>query len=163
MSVTNPTAAALALALDRLRGRLRQEAGLGSSAWSRSHLAALNRIVRDGPITTSDLAAAEYMKPQSMSQTVTALEVRGLVQRTYDREDHRRRLLVATEEGRAVAESALTAREAWLASALENGLTEQERAALPTLIRLLGRLADWEAPPRRRRLSSGAPRQVRRD
>jgi DNA-binding MarR family transcriptional regulator len=140
-------AVGLALSMDRLRARLRSESGLGASPWSRSQLAALNRVVQGPPSTTSDLAAAEYMRPQSMAQILAALEEGGLVARRPDPGDGRRVLITPTEQGRDVVRSALEAREAWLAGAIERALDDEERAALPVLVGLLDRLADCDAPP----------------
>jgi DNA-binding MarR family transcriptional regulator len=137
----------LANAMTRLRSRLRAESGLGSAPWSRSQLTALNRVVYGSPSTTSDLAAAEYMRPQSMAQTVGTLEKDGLVERRADPDDGRRILIVATDKGRREAEYWTEAREAWLTAAIENTLDEDEVAALPPLVRIMERLADADAPP----------------
>ncbi|MFC3584833.1 MarR family transcriptional regulator [Streptantibioticus rubrisoli] len=48
-----------------------------------------------GPISTSELAASEYMRTQSMAQTFPELEKGGLVQRTPDPRDGRRMLISA--------------------------------------------------------------------
>src|ERR671937_619253 len=53
----------------------------------------LSRLDRHGPATVSALAAAERLRPQSMSQTVNELELDGLVPRRPDPAD-RRQLLV---------------------------------------------------------------------
>ncbi|MFF2523375.1 MarR family winged helix-turn-helix transcriptional regulator [Streptomyces liangshanensis] len=135
----------LSLALGRLRGRLRAEGGPGSSVWTRSQLAALHRVAGGPPATTSDLAAAEYMRPQSMAQTLAALEKGGLITRHPDPDDGRRFLVVATDEGREVLRAAMEGREAWLAYAIETTLSPAELAALPGLIEVLDRLA--ASPP----------------
>jgi DNA-binding MarR family transcriptional regulator len=67
--------------------------------------------------------------------------------RRPDPDDGRRMLIVATGEGARVLRSALQAREAWLTSAIERELDEREQATLPTLVALLNRLADSDAPP----------------
>jgi DNA-binding MarR family transcriptional regulator len=144
-AATTQTATGLVLAMNRLRGRLRTEAGLSPSRWSRSQLAALYRVASGPPSTTSDLAAAEYMKPQSMAQTLATLEADGLVTRRPDPRDGRRILIAATERGHEVAQRLMATREQWLAGAIEHGLNEAERTALPDLIRILNRLADCGA------------------
>jgi hypothetical protein len=66
--VEDVTPAVLAVDLDRalqrLRARIRAESGMGTSPWSRSQLLVLDRLVAGPPMTTSDLAAAEYVRPQ---------------------------------------------------------------------------------------------------
>ena len=145
------TPAVLALELDRaiqrLRARIRAESGMGTSPWSRSQLLALDRLVTGPPMTTSDLAAAEYVRPQSMAATLAPLLDAGLVTRHRDPDDGRRVLIVPTDAGRDALRSVQTQRDAWLTSAIERELDEKEQAALPTLVRLLDRLADSDAPP----------------
>lgn len=61
----------LDLAVRRLGSRARAESGWRS--WvDATQLAALCRVVDDGPIT-SELAAAEYMRSRSIAQTVAEL------------------------------------------------------------------------------------------
>ncbi|MFD6530979.1 MarR family winged helix-turn-helix transcriptional regulator [Streptomyces sp. NPDC060184] len=141
----------LVRSMDRLRGRIRSETGMRAGPWSRSQLAALSRVVAGGPTTTSDLAAAEYMKPQSMAQTLAVLEKHGLVARDPDPADGRRVLFSATARGREEAGRWLRAREAWLSDAIDLTLTDGQRSGLAELIHLLGSLADSAAtsPPRR--------------
>ncbi|MGW0856103.1 MarR family winged helix-turn-helix transcriptional regulator [Streptomyces sp. NPDC002690] len=141
----------LVRSMDRLRGRIRSETGMRTGPWSRSQLAALSRVVAGPPATTSDLAAAEYMKPQSMAQTLAVLEKNGLVARDPDPSDGRRVLFSATRRGREEAEHWLRAREAWLADAIDVTLTDSQRSGLVMLTEVLGLLADSDAtsPPRR--------------
>jgi len=79
-----------ARASDRLRARTWSETGLGSPRWTRSQLAALNHIVGGPPMTSSDLAGAEYVRPRSMAQTLAPPEEAGLVTRSKDTNDGRR-------------------------------------------------------------------------
>jgi DNA-binding MarR family transcriptional regulator len=141
----------LVQAMDRLRGRIRSETGMQTGPWSRSQLAALNRVVSGPPATTSALAAAEYMKPQSMAQTLAILEKNGLVTRSPDPTDGRRVLFSATPQGREEAEHWLQAREAWLTDAIETDLTDGERSGLKALVEILERLTDSDVAARPRR------------
>ncbi|MFG2357446.1 MarR family winged helix-turn-helix transcriptional regulator [Streptomyces sp. NPDC048521] len=161
MALNDNPSANLALELvrsmDRLRGRIRSETGMGASPYSRSQLAALQRVVHGPPATTSDLAAAEYMRPQSMAQTLTVLEKHGLVTRSPDPDDGRRILITATPRGREEAERWLQAREAWLTAAIDRTLTTSEREGLSALVNILERLADAGAPAAARRGARPAP------
>nr|BFD87781.1 winged helix DNA-binding protein [Streptomyces sp. Xyl84] len=149
--LTSDLALQLVRSMDRLRARIRSETGMNTGPWSRSQLAALYRVVTGPPATTSDLAAAEYMKPQSMAQTLAALEKNGLVTRAPDPSDGRRVLFSATRRGREEADRWLQARESWLTSAIELALTREERSDLTTLVRMLERLADSDTGPSPRR------------
>jgi DNA-binding MarR family transcriptional regulator len=131
----------LALALKRLRARLRAEAP--SEGWTISQLSALSRLVRDGPTTASGLARAEHVRPQSMATIVTSLREADLVSASPDPADGRKTLLEATGEGRRLMRARAESREAWLATAIDD-LLEQGRAdALVDAITLLNALADW--------------------
>ncbi|MFI1834313.1 MarR family winged helix-turn-helix transcriptional regulator [Streptomyces olivaceoviridis] len=161
MALNDNPSADLALALvrsmDRLRGRIRSETGMGAGPYSRSQLSALHRVVYGPPATTSDLAAAEYMRPQSMAQTLAVLEKHGLVTRSPDPDDGRRILVTATPRGREEAERWLQAREAWLTAAIDGTLTSSEREGLTALVSLLERLADSQPPVVARRGTRPAP------
>jgi DNA-binding MarR family transcriptional regulator len=138
-------------AIQRLRARIRSEAGLDATPWSRSQLLVLDRLAGGPPMTTSDLAAAEHVRPQSMAATLAPLEHAKLVARHRDPEDGRRVLFSATVSGRSVVGSVLAKRNAWLASAIDHELTAADLEALPPLIQLLDRLADCCVPPVARR------------
>jgi DNA-binding MarR family transcriptional regulator len=132
----------LTFALKRLRARLRAEAG-PQDGWTISQLAALGRIVREGPITTSRLAQAEHVRPQSMAEIVSTLKAADLVSASPDPTDGRKSLLRPTAAGRRLVKLRSASREAWLANAIED-LTEQGRAdVLVDAIVLLNALADW--------------------
>ena len=62
--------------LGQLVRRLRTE-----NSFSISQGAVLARLDREGPQTTSALAAAERVRPQSMAQTIAELQATGFVGR----------------------------------------------------------------------------------
>ncbi|MBO3752659.1 MarR family transcriptional regulator [Streptosporangiaceae bacterium NEAU-GS5] len=117
------------VAISRLTRRLRELAVEGDL--SPGQALVLVRLVKQGPASASELAAAERVKPQSMAAIVQALEHRGLVERTRDPEDGRRQLISVTERGRERRLDDRRAREAWLARALQEHCTE---AQLRTII-----------------------------
>lgn len=65
-------------------------------------LSALSVVVFGGPITLGDLAAAEQVRPPTMTRLVAALEAGGLVRREHDPDDGRVVRLRATAKGQAV-------------------------------------------------------------
>jgi DNA-binding MarR family transcriptional regulator len=104
--------------------------------------AVLGALDRDGPQSTSDLAAGAKMRPQSMAQTVKELEQAGFVSRRPDPDDGRRVFIELTELGaRRLAEDRRR-RDDWLARTLESELTAEERATLAAAAPLLRRLSD---------------------
>jgi DNA-binding MarR family transcriptional regulator len=102
----------------------------------------LGRLDRGGPASTSDLAAAERMRPQSMAQTVRDLEQAGLVSRRPDPDDRRRAFVELTVEGRELLRATRAQRETWLGETLDRELSARERRLLREALVLLGRVAD---------------------
>jgi DNA-binding MarR family transcriptional regulator len=133
----SPIASELRVVLGQLVRRLRAE-----HRFSLAHGAVLGRLDREGPRGTSDLAAAERLRPQSMAQTVSELEADGLVNRRPDPADGRRALVEITDNGRQALEADRRQREGWLIQAITDGFSEQEQQALARAVPLLRRLAD---------------------
>ncbi|WP_018686192.1 MarR family winged helix-turn-helix transcriptional regulator [Actinokineospora enzanensis] len=105
-----------------------------------SQAAVLSRLDKQGVSSTSVLAAAERVRPQSMAATVAGLEKQGLVQREPDPEDGRRQLITLTEAGRNRIEGDRQARREWLARAFGEQFTEGERQEVLRALSLLARL-----------------------
>ncbi len=103
--------------------------------------AALTRLNRGGPTTSSALAKLEQISPQSMGATLAALEARGLVARHPDLEDGRRVVLSLTEAGHRVLQDKRNARTRQLAEALSARFTPGEVRLLAEAAPLLERLA----------------------
>lgn len=135
-------AAELMTAMTRLRARLRSESTPNDMRWTWSQLAALGRIVNEGPTTTSDLAQAEHVRRQSMAETVAVLRADGLVESRPDPADGRKTLLVATKQGRDLLERIPAAREAWLSVATATLLDRDEQRILHEAAAIMNRLAD---------------------
>jgi DNA-binding MarR family transcriptional regulator len=155
----DPAAADLRLAVMRLARRLRALRTPGDLTLS--GLSALGRLERDGAATTSELAAAERITPQSMSRPVADLAERGLVERVPHPSDGRQTLLRITAEGSRVIARDRQRRDAWLTRAMNEHLTEVERDLLLLAARLLDRLAalpaEAGAPEARPELPGAAP------
>lgn len=135
------TAIALALAMTRLRSRLREEAGMHRTGLSISQIGLLGRLIAEGPATAAYLAGAEHVSQQAIAQSLTTLKAEGLVAAKPDPNDGRKMLLSATTAGRALYEALHVSREAWLIRAIETALTDEERAVLRDAAELMERLA----------------------
>ncbi|MFB9567149.1 MarR family winged helix-turn-helix transcriptional regulator [Saccharopolyspora hordei] len=123
----------------RLARRLRAERDPGELTLGR--LAVLGRLERDGPATTSALAVAERVTPQSMARIVQHLISAGLAERAPDPDDRRAAIVRITDAGREQVQQDRQRREAWLARAMSE-LSDVERDLLVLAARLLDRLAD---------------------
>ncbi|MFC1432478.1 MarR family winged helix-turn-helix transcriptional regulator [Streptacidiphilus sp. N1-3] len=132
-------AGALQVSIGLLRRRLRQTQADGELTLPET--AALARLDRSGPATSSALAKLEQISPQSMGATLGALESRGLVQRRPDPEDGRRVVISLTTSGRQALQKRRTARTEQLAQALSTGFSKEELGQLMAAAPLLERLA----------------------
>ena len=130
-------AADLRIVLGQLVRRLRTEQGFPIS-----QMAVLSRLSRDGAQTTSELAKAERMRPQSMAQIVGELESIDLVERRADPDDGRRVLLELTDAGAARVREERRRREGWLSEAIRTELTPEEQRLLVKALPLLERVAN---------------------
>ena len=84
-----------------------------------AQLSALSVLVFGGPRTLGELAAAEQVRPPTMTRIVQALEAEGLVRRESDPRDGRVQRLSATAKGRRVMQQARKRRVTNLATLLE--------------------------------------------
>lgn len=104
--------------------------------------AVLMRLVKEGPASTSELAGAERVRPQSMAATVAGLDRHGLISREPDPHDGRRQVIALTALGCLRAESDRQVRDEWLVRALQDRYSEQERQVINEAVTLLGRLTE---------------------
>ncbi len=128
-------------AIRLLRTLRRSDAATGVSA---PRLSALSVVVFGGPISLRALAAAEQVRPPTMTRLVQALERDGLVRRRPDPADGRGVLIEATRRGRTVLQQGRLRRVASLAHELRSlGKRERDilRRALPVFEKVAERLA----------------------
>jgi DNA-binding MarR family transcriptional regulator len=138
---TSRAAVDLAVAIARLRIRLREEAGISKPGLSLTQVSVLTRIVEDGPLTAAELAGFERVSQQAIAQTVATLKAEGLVVTRRDPSDGRKTLIEASEEGARLRGTLDDSRVEWLAHAIDAAIAPEERAELTRAIELLGRLA----------------------
>jgi DNA-binding MarR family transcriptional regulator len=132
-----PLASDLRVAVGRLIRRLRAE-----HRFSMTQAAVLGRLDREGPQSIGEIAAAERVRPQSMSQTLAELEADELIARRPDASDGRRTLIELTPQGLSALREDRAQREGWLTRALAEGFTPEEQRVLEQAVALLERLAE---------------------
>jgi DNA-binding MarR family transcriptional regulator len=130
----------LRVVFSRLRRRLK-EVATGEDL-TPSQTAVLIRLWKDGPASTSQLAGAERVRPQSMAATLTGLDRQSLIQRESDPNDGRRQLITLTTAGRRRAVSDRRVREEWLVRAMQDKYSERERGVILDALALLERVTD---------------------
>lgn len=107
-----------------------------------SQRSVLARLDGEGPSTTAALARAEYVRPQSMRLTLSALEEQALVARTPDPDDGRQSVVSATPLGRSTLAVVRAAKQSWLAGTIDEELDGAERRVLADAVDLLRRLVE---------------------
>jgi DNA-binding MarR family transcriptional regulator len=109
-----------------------------------ARLSALSVLVFGGPMTLGQLAAAEQVKPPTMTRIVNALEDGGLAKRVADTGDARRVQIRATPKGMLLLQAARERRIGYLADHLGT-LSEHERSTLGQAVESLEKvLRRWE-------------------
>jgi DNA-binding MarR family transcriptional regulator len=138
----DPTSvAALAARLASLSTVLQREMGRADvgDGLTRARLSALSLLVLGGPRTLGELAAAEHVRPPTMTRLVHAMEADGLVARQRHPTDGRSIVIRATSAGEQLLETGRARQLAPLATAIA-GLASPERARLEDAADLLGRV-----------------------
>src|SRR5258708_14891355 len=102
---------------------------------------ALSGLVFRGPQSLAGLAAAEGVKPHTMSRLVTAMEAEGLVEAASSAHDQRQITIRASARGKQRLLAARERRLAAIAKMIE-GASAAEAAALRTVTDMLERSLD---------------------
>jgi DNA-binding MarR family transcriptional regulator len=126
-----------------LSRRLRREAHADDRSWVRLQL--LGAIERAGNAATPTmLGESESMRSSNLAAALRELEAEGLIARRPDSEDRRKVRVRLTRMGQEVLHENITRREQWLAAAIDQCLTREERAVLFQAGELLGRVASFK-------------------
>src|SRR5215212_5483600 len=124
------------LAIHLLRRLRREDDASGLTA---PRLSALSVVVFGGPVTLGQLAAAEQVRPPTMTRLVSALEAEGLVTRESDARDGRLTRIHPTPKARALLAAGRARRVDALARRLA-ALPEDELATLARAADILERV-----------------------
>ncbi len=103
------------------------------------HAQAMSRLAEEGAMTTADLARAESVKPQSMGQTLAALEQEGLVARQRHPTDGRQVLFNLTRKGAELRQANKLAKRQWLSTRIAE-LSPDERRTLAAAVEIIWRI-----------------------
>ncbi|BDZ52177.1 hypothetical protein GCM10025867_44180 [Frondihabitans sucicola] len=132
----------LRVAVGKVTRRLREQTP--GSDLTHSQLAVVSLLESGGPATSTELAKARGMTPQSMGTIVAVLLDSGYVEKSSDPRDGRKSVLSLSDEARRQIASGRLAKEDFLAHLIETTFDAGDRRRLADAIALLRRVA--EAP-----------------
>jgi DNA-binding MarR family transcriptional regulator len=110
----------------------------GNEGLSGPRLSALSVLASSGPLSLADLAAAEQVRPPTMSRIVDGLVEAGFATRETKVGDRRSVRITASEEGRRLLQAGRERRVQALTARLAR-LAESERRALARGVEILER------------------------
>ena len=125
-------------AIHLLRKLRREDAESGLSA---PRLSALSVIVFAGPVTLGALAAAEQVRPPTMTRIVDALAEKGLAIRRRNAKDGRSTLITATAAGKKLLLEGRERRVRALARQIAT-LSTEDQAAIKRTAEILRQVID---------------------
>ena len=131
--------ALIARAVLKLSRRMRTEAPSGDL--TPGMIGLLATLHREGAMSGVALATAEGLKPQSLTRLLATLEERRMIERTPDPEDRRNLIISISVLGRRSLRSAMRERRRWLADAVADRLSAEERRQLVDAAQLMLRIA----------------------
>jgi DNA-binding MarR family transcriptional regulator len=128
-------------AIHLLRRVRKQDVSTGEGP---ARLSALSVLVFGGPKTLGELAAAEQVKPPTMSRVVAGLAHSRLIHIEQDPKDARRMIIRASAKGTKLLQKGRELRIAYLAEHL-NRLTPDELTKLGEAVEILQKLLkNWD-------------------
>jgi DNA-binding MarR family transcriptional regulator len=136
--VGSDLASRLRLSVVRLNRRLRSQRT--DEMVSLTQISALATLHGCGPMTPSELAASERVRPPSMTRVIAALEEEGLVSRRDHPTDGRQSIIEISPKGAQLLADEASAKERWLDKRLAE-LSEEERAILAKASEIIDRMA----------------------
>ena len=123
--------------LQRLRERKLAQLSAESGGVEGAAFVCLFRLLRDGPMRSSELAAIVNSDPSTVSRQVSQLVDHGHVERVRDEKDGRAYVLAVTDSGREVADRMHRRRTAHLGLVIEEWPREDREALVSLLDRFL--------------------------
>jgi DNA-binding MarR family transcriptional regulator len=110
---------------------------------SLTKISMLSHLARNGEMTPGELAAADRLRPQSVTRVLAELERDELAARARDGADGRQRRLRLTSAGLDALAEDMRERDAWLSGAMNDLLSPAEQELVRLAAGLLERLGGY--------------------
>lgn len=135
-------ASELSTLITRLVKKLRKKTATGQqlSLTERTTLG----LLKDGGMLPSELAAAEMITNQSMSQILNHLLELGLIDRTASETDKRKVIISLTAAGQETIQRVKSEKNEWLCEALAATCNDEEQEILRRALAPLGRIIEYK-------------------
>ncbi|MFD2874282.1 MarR family winged helix-turn-helix transcriptional regulator [Mucilaginibacter ximonensis] len=140
---TSQLASAFRMATSLIIKRLRRSVKSANS-YSISEFQTLSYLYPDQAFSASELATIVRVKPQSMSELLINLKELGIVEKTPHEVDKRKSLISLTQKGREIVEHTRYERDEWLARAIDNTLSAEEKQTLEAAVAILNKIVAYE-------------------
>ncbi|WP_448701875.1 MarR family winged helix-turn-helix transcriptional regulator [Mucilaginibacter sp. AW1-3] len=127
----------------RLYKKLRKKS-VSAEKLSLTERSTIALIYNNGTMLASELALAEKITTQSMSQVINHLFELELISKTPSETDKRKVLISLTEAGKEVINKARTEKDEWLSDAIADALTPEEHDTLTKALGALTKLVDFD-------------------
>ncbi len=114
-----------------------------TDAMPQAQAAVLGFLDREGPMTTSELAARQQVRHQSAARVVGQLVELGLVRQKPHPDDRRKVLVMLTDPGLQALQARRGRRADWLAEAIRAELSAAEQQQLAKSVALIKRLTRY--------------------
>jgi DNA-binding MarR family transcriptional regulator len=131
----------LRITIHRLVKLLRRQTN-SDSELSLTERSTMGSLYNHGELAASALAQMEKVTTQSMSQIINHLYELNYIGKTPSEEDKRKVLLSLTAEGRAFVEDSRQRKQEWLAHALHEKVSPEEKDVLMEALRIMTKLID---------------------
>lgn len=145
MSITSRTdsrdvATRLGIALARIQARIKQESSPSLAGITPSQVAMLKRLADSKGLSVTELAAAEHVSQQAITQRLALLKPTGYVIQDKDPRDARRKIVTITRTGIRALTDMAELEQSWLAEAVDK-LSPDDQATLARATAIMERLA----------------------
>jgi len=125
--------------IKRLRRTIKSD-----NSYSLSEYSTLSYLYPDQKLSATELAALVRVKTQSMSELLNNLKDQDIVYKTPHETDKRKSLISLTEKGREILEQSRYEKDEWLAQAIENTLSAEEKKVLRNAVVILHKIVAYE-------------------